>query len=162
LLFGGYETTRNLIGNAIYLLLSNRDQYQLLKHQPELVDSCINEVLRLESPVQYTGRLVRKDVSLGGVEFKVGNLVIIDISAANRDFSIYENPNSFCITRKSPPHLAFGFGGHYCLGAGLALMECRAVLNYLIKKDIRLHTISKWSNNFLYRGLDELVATVSK
>ncbi len=161
LLFGGYETTRNLIGNAIYLLLSNESQYDLLKNQPELIDDCINEVLRLESPVQYTGRLVRSQISFGDVTFKVGDLVVIDIGAANRDPLIYEDPNSFYIARKSTPHLAFGHGTHYCLGAILSLMECRAVLKNLIKRDIRLNSPPIWSSNALYRGLDELSATIT-
>jgi len=162
LLFGGYETTRNLIGNAIYLLLSNESQHNLLKNQPELIDDCINEVLRLESPVQYTGRLVRSKISLGDVTFKAGDLVIIDIGTANRDPSIYEDPNSFYISRKFIPHLAFGFGTHYCLGAILSLMECRAVLKNLIKRDIQLNSPPIWSSNTLYRGLDELSVTVMR
>lgn len=161
LLFGGYETTRNLIGNAIYLLLSNESQYDLLKNQPELIDDCINEVLRLESPVQYTGRLVRSKISFGDITFKAGDLVVIDIGAANRDPLIYEDPNSFYIARKSIPHLAFGFGAHYCIGAILSLMECRAVLKNLIKRDIRLNSPPIWSSNALYRGLDELSATIT-
>ena len=161
LLFGGYETTRNLIGNAIYLLLSNESQHDLLKNQPELIDDCINEVLRLESPVQYTGRLVRSKISFGDVTFKAGDLVVIDIGAANRDPSIYKDPNSFYIARKSTPHLGFGFGIHYCIGAILSLMECRAVLKNLIKRDIRLNSPPIWSSNALYRGLDELPATIT-
>jgi len=160
LLFGGYETTRNLIGNTISLLLLNESQYDCLKKQPELIDDCINEVLRLESPVQYTGRLVRSKTSFGNVTFKAGDLVVVEIGSANRDPSIYEDPNSFDISRKFTPHLAFGFGAHYCLGATLSLMECRAVLKNLIKKQIQLNSPPIWSSNVLYRGLDELSVTV--
>jgi cytochrome P450 len=149
-LFGGYETTKNLIGNAIYLLLSNESQHDFLKKRPELIDDCINEVLRLESPVQYTGRLARSKISFGNVTFKVGDLAVIEIGAANRDPSIYENPNSFDIARKFIPHLAFGFGPHYCLGAILPLMECRAVLRNLIKINIQLNSPPIWSSNTLY------------
>ena len=160
LLFGGYETTRNLIGNAISLLLLNESQHDFLKKRPELIDDCINEVLRLESPVQYTGRLVRSKISFGNVTFKAGDLVVIEIGAANRDPSIYEDPNSFDIARKFIPHLGFGFGSHYCLGAILSLMECRAVLRNLIKTNIQLNSPPIWSSNTLYRGLDELSVTV--
>jgi len=160
LLFGGYETTRNLIGNAIYLLLTNDLQFAYLKKHPDLIDNCINEVLRLECPVSRTGRLVRKKIAFGDITMKSGDLVVIDISAANRDPLRYENPNTFNIARKSIPHLAFGFGAHYCLGAVLSFMECRAVLKNLIEKDIQMYSLPIWSSNSLYQGLDELSAAV--
>lgn len=162
LLFGGYETSQNLIGNAIYLILTNKSQHALLKRQPDLVDDCINEVLRLESPVQYTGRLVKSEVTIGGVTLKAGQLIVIDLGAANRDASIYENPNSFLIARKQFPHLAFGFGAHYCLGTMLSFMECRAVLQNLLKRNIELKSQPIWSSNTLYRGLDQLLVTIGQ
>lgn len=160
LLFSGYETTQHLIGNALFLLLSNECQLALLKKQPDLLDACMNEVVRLESPVRYTGRLVKSDISIGGVQLKSGELLVIDIGAANRDPLIYENPNSFHIARKSAPHLGFGFGAHYCIGAHLSFMECRTILKNLLQKEIELNAPPIWTNNPLYRGLDSLIATI--
>ena len=162
LLFGGYETTRNLIGNAIHLLLTNQEQFDFLKSNPEKIDDCINEVLRIECPVQYTGRLVRNDIAYRGISMKAGELVIVDIAAANRDPLVFDAPDEFNISRESIPHLAFGFGAHYCLGAILSLMECRTVLKALIEKDISQNASPVWSKNTLYRGLDVLPAMIAQ
>jgi len=133
-----------------------------LKSNPEKIDDCINEVLRLECPVQYTGRLVRNDIAYRGISMKAGELVIVDIAAANRDPLVFDAPDEFNISRESIPHLAFGFGAHYCLGAILSLMECRTVLKALIEKDISQNASSVWSKNTLYRGLDVLPAMIAQ
>lgn len=154
LLFGAYETTRNLIGNSLYLLFKHKHQYELLRKQPQLVDRCIQEVLRYESPVQYTGRIALQDALIGDTIIRPGELIIIDIASANRDPNIYSDPNTFNILRKPVANLAFGHGRHYCLGATLALMEGSAVLKKLLDLQISPYSDPIWSKNALYRGLD--------
>lgn len=159
LLFGGYETTRNLIGNAVYLLMTNQDQLDMIRKNPELIDNCIAEVLRFESPVQYTGRLVKKEIKISGIEMQIGDLVIVDIGASNRDPLIYENPNVFNIQRKIIPHISFGFGSHFCLGSHLSFIECRAVLRKILESNLDVSNPMIWSKNNLYRGLSSLPTT---
>jgi cytochrome P450 len=161
LLFGAYETTRNLIGNSLYLLLKHKHQFELLHQEPQLVDRCIREVLRFESPVQYTGRIAFQDIFLGDAAIRSGDLVIVDIASANRDPNIFSNPNTFNIMRKPIANLAFGHAHHYCLGATLSIMECRAVLRKLLGARIHSHSDPTWSSNTLYRGLDHLEAIIT-
>lgn len=160
LLFGAYETTRNLIGNGLYLLSKHKTQFELLRQQPQLLDQCIQEVLRFESPVQYTGRIAMQDILIGGRTIRSGQLVIIDIASANRDPNIYTNPNTFNILRKPIANLAFGYAHHYCLGATLSLIESRAVFKRLIGTQIDLCSDPAWSSNTLYRGLNHLEACI--
>lgn len=161
LLFGAYETTCNLIGNSLYLLCKNKAQFELLYQQPALIDRCIQEALRLESPVQYTGRITLRDTSFGGITMRAGDLVIINIASANRDATVFSNPSEFIINRDPIPNLAFGHGRHYCLGSTLSQMECRMVLSKIINTHINQCSQAVWSSNTLYRGLTNLAINIT-
>ena len=154
LLFGAYETTHNLIGNTFYLLSAFPNEFTKLKAQPALINGAIDEILRFASPVQYTGRIVIQEMTIDGQPLKPNDLVIVDIASANRDPLAYANPELFSITRPQSPHLAFGFGHHFCLGSQLSLLELRIILQNLIGGAVDLRPLESPMelSNALYKG----------
>ncbi|WP_018178886.1 cytochrome P450 [Jongsikchunia kroppenstedtii] len=124
LLGAGFETTVNLIGNGIVALQNNPDQLQLLRDDPELWPNAIEEVLRYDSPVQVTGRIPTEDVEIAGLRLRKGRMIVLLLGGANRDPNVFENPNTFDVTRDNArEHVAFSSGVHACLGASLARKE---------------------------------------
>ncbi|HWH75227.1 MAG TPA: cytochrome P450 [Methylibium sp.] len=159
LLFAGYETTRNLLGNGLQALLAHPAQWRRLQAEPQLAGAAVRELLRYESPVQYTGRRATTDVLLHGQWVRRGELVIALIGAANRDPRQHERPDVLDIGRAPRPSLAFGAGAHACLGAALTLIEGEALLRRLIERrvDWRLaEAPPRWGGSALYRGLAAL------
>jgi len=123
-LAAGFETTVNLLGNGIRMLLDTPEHLDTLRQRPELWPNTVEEILRLESPVQLTARLAVKDVEMGGTQIERGELVIVYLATANRDPSVFPNPHHFDIERPNAgKHLAFSGGRHFCLGAALARAE---------------------------------------
>jgi cytochrome P450 len=124
LLGAGFETTVNLLGNAVVLLDAHRDQWDALRADPAGWPNAVEEVLRLDSPVQITGRTARADVPLAGRTVRAGTRVTLLLGAANRDPEVFPDPARFDVRRPNArDHLAFSGGIHYCLGAGLARTE---------------------------------------
>ena len=158
LLVAGNETTRNLIGNGTLALLRNPDQMQRLRNEPELIDSAINEMLRYDSPVQLDGRMATEEVEIGGKLIKPGQRAICLLGAANRDPSVFTNPERFDISRQEASHIAFGRGIHYCLGAPLAMLEGRIAFSSLLDKfsSIRLVAEPEYREQVVLRGVNEL------
>ena len=141
LLPAGAETTYRLLGNLMFALLTNPEQLDDLKANRELIAPAIEEALRWEAPVQQTARQVMVDgVEVGGVRLAKGDAINVSIGSANRDESKYEDPDRFDIHRVGPPHLAFGGGAHYCLGAHLGRLETTVAVNAMLDRleDIRL------------------------
>jgi cytochrome P450 len=134
LLVGGQETTANLINNAVLCLIENPDQLALLRSQPTLLPSAIEEVLRYRSPLQWVMRSPRKDVEMHGQAITAGNLVLAVVGAANHDPARFAEPDAFDITRSPNPHLAFGRGVHFCMGTPLARLEARIALTDLLER----------------------------
>ena len=123
-LAAGFETTVNLLGNGIRMLLDNPGHLRTLGQRPELWPNAVEEILRLESPVQLTARIALKDTELAGRPVSEGDLVVVYIAAANRDPAVFADPNTFDIERENAgKHLAFSGGRHFCLGAALARAE---------------------------------------
>ncbi len=123
-LAAGFETTVNLLGNGIRMLLDTPEHLDTLRRRPELWPNTVEEILRLDSPVQLTARVAQRDVELAGMRVKRGELVIIYLAAANRDPSVFGDPHRFDIERSNAGrHLAFSGGRHFCLGAALARAE---------------------------------------
>jgi cytochrome P450 len=123
-LAAGFETTVNLLGNGIRMLLDTPEHLDTLRQRPELWPNAVEEILRLDSPVQLTARVAVKDVEVAGMRIQRGELVIIYLGAANRDPSVFPDPNRFDIERPNAGrHLAFSGGRHFCLGAALARAE---------------------------------------
>jgi len=123
-LAAGFETTVNLLGNGIRLLLNSPDQLALLRDDPALWPGAVEEILRLESPVQLTARVARTDTTVAGTAVKRGEVMVIYLAAANRDPSVFADPNRFDVRRANAGrHLSFSGGRHFCLGAALARTE---------------------------------------
>ncbi|MBO0840235.1 MAG: cytochrome P450 [Sciscionella sp.] len=141
LLGAGFETTVNLIGNAVLALLAHPEQKRLFLDDPGLAESVVEEALRYDPPVQFTGRIAREDVTLDGRDLPAGSFVALLLGGANRDPRVFANPQTFDITRTDArEHLAFSSGIHYCLGAGLARLEAQIALRELFARfpDLRL------------------------
>jgi cytochrome P450 len=123
-LAAGFETTVNLLGNGIRMLLDNPEHLRTLSQRPELWPNAVEEILRLESPVQLTARIALNDTEIAGHPVSQGELVVVYVAAANRDPAVFADPNAFDIERDNAgKHLAFSGGRHFCLGAALARAE---------------------------------------
>ena len=162
LIIAGHETTVNLIGNSILALLEHPDQLNLLKSQPELIHSVIEESLRFNGPVEFsTSRWASEDMEFNGKLIRKGELMIIALNSANHDPDQFNDPEIFDITREKSPHLAFGKGIHLCLGAPLARLEGEIAIKSLIERfpDMKLD-ISKdaleWRPGMIVRGVKEI------
>ena len=134
LLNAGHETTTNLIGNAADLLIRHPNSMADLRRQPEIIETAVEEFLRMESSNQLGNRRAIKDTVLGGVGMAVGTYVHICIGAANRDPHQFADPNRFDIRRHPNRHLAFGTGIHACAGMSLARMEAKVALSRLLQR----------------------------
>ncbi|GAA4537688.1 cytochrome P450 [Amycolatopsis samaneae] len=131
----GFETTVNLIGNAVALLLAHPDQLDRLKAEPEGWANAVEEVLRYESPVQVTLRVSTADTTVAGLPVREGQAVVVMLGGANRDPAVFPEPNRFDTTRANArEHLAFSAGPHFCLGAQLARLEGATALRTLFER----------------------------
>ena len=131
----GNETTRNLIAGAMNTFFEFPEQWELLKSDRSLLPGAVEEMLRFVTPVMCFRRTAMTDVSLEGAEIKKGDKVVFFHISANRDESVFENPDVFDITRNPNPHMAFGGGGpHFCLGANLARMEILVMFEHLLDR----------------------------
>jgi cytochrome P450 len=158
------DTTIQGMANAVWLFGRHSDQWDLLRGQPELVNRAINEILRLESPVQIFSRVVAGGAcDVAGVTIPDGGRVLIMFASANRDERKWDDPERFDITRDGvSEHLAFGFGPHVCIGQGLARLELRALLTAMIERIKRID-VGSWErplNNTL-RGFLRMEISVS-
>jgi cytochrome P450 len=145
----GLDTTVATIGNAIWMLGQNPDQYEQLRNNPDLIVSTINETLRVNALMVAQGRKTTKDVEVDGTVIPAGSQVAILFGAGNRDPRHYDDPDTFKIERNPFDHLSFGFGVHTCAGQGLARMQITAVLDALIKnvKSYKIGTPVRKINN---------------
>jgi cytochrome P450 len=134
LLVAGNETTTSLIGNAVLLLLRHKDERLRLQDDLALLPSAVEECLRLEPPVQLTDRAVVAPVELAGTRLAPGTIVAALIAGANRDPEQFPDPDRFDVGRAENRHLAFGHGGHVCLGASLARLEAQVTLGALLRR----------------------------
>jgi len=162
LLIAGHETTVNLIGNGLLALLQHPDQFQMLRDNPELIQTGIEELLRFDGPVQRTGRMTTAEVEIGGKLIPKDSVVVSVIGAANRDPKQFAEPDRLDVTRKENRHIAFGFGIHFCLGAPLARLEGQVALGTLLRRMPKLTLASEtpeWRESSTLRGLKSLPVT---
>ncbi|HEX5477876.1 MAG TPA: cytochrome P450 [Burkholderiales bacterium] len=138
LLNAGHETTTNLIGNGVWLLLKNENQKERLRSEPHLISSAIEEMLRYEGPIQLNNRRLTAAMELGGRKLPEGTLITIGIGAANRDPRQFPEAERFDVARRPNRHLAFGQGEHACAGMNVARMEGRIALARLLARFPRL------------------------
>jgi cytochrome P450 len=131
----GNETTRNTTSNAFRLFADHPDQWSLLANDPSLVGSAVEELVRCATPVIHFRRTATADTVLGGVDIAKGDHVVMFYESANRDEAVFDDPETFDITRDPNPHVGFGGGGpHFCLGANLARAELRALFTRLAER----------------------------
>jgi len=162
LLVGGHETTVNLIANGLLALLRHRDQYELLATTPGIEHQAVEELLRYDAPVQYTGRIARIDTEIAGVRIRQGDHVRVILAAANRDPAAFDRPDELDIRRDPCAHLSFGVGIHYCLGGPLARLEGEIALSTLVRRfpALRLDEARlRWRPAAVLRGLETLNVT---
>ncbi len=134
LLNAGHETTTNLIGNGVDLLIRNPEAMRDLRNHPDLIDTAVEEFLRMESSNQLGNRRASQDTVLGGVPMRKGSYVHIGIGAANRDPMQFQEPDRLDIRRHPNRHLAFGTGIHACAGMSLARMEAQVAIGALVRR----------------------------
>jgi hypothetical protein len=134
LLIAGNVTTTDLIGNGVKALLDHPEQLKKLQQDSSLIVNLVEEVLRYESPVQFTGRIANETVTLQGCPIQKGESMTTSLAAANRDPDIYPEPDVFDIERQDTHHQAFGGGSHLCLGAHLARLEAQESITALIDR----------------------------
>jgi cytochrome P450 family 142 subfamily A polypeptide 1 len=158
LVVAGNETTRNALSGGLVAFTRFPDQHRKLVEHPELMDLAVEEIVRYVSPVMSFMRTVTEDHRLRGVELKVGDRVFMLYQSANRDEDVFEDPDEFRIDRDPNPHLAFGIGTHYCLGANLARAEIGVVFTELFT---RLRDIRAASDGPLDRGDSSLVLALN-
>ncbi len=159
LLVAGNETTTNLIGNGTLALLHHPAQRHALQDGPEASRRAIEELLRYDSPIQATDRVASEDFEIGGRRVRKGQIVGLLIGAANRDPAAFTRPDELDVTRENNPHLAFGHGVHFCLGAQLARLEGRHALTTLFERYPDLAARGEagpWKRSLVLRGLSSL------
>jgi cytochrome P450 len=160
LMTAGHETATNMLSNGILTLLRHPDQRDLLRKDWSLLNTATEEMLRYESPVQIGARIADRDRELRGLTLRAGEPVIVMLGAANRDPDVFDEPDRFDITRDPNPHVAFGHGMHFCLGAALARAEMEIVLPRLFERfgSMRLagETI-EWQPTLDFRGPNRLL-----
>ena len=159
LLFAGHETTRHLIGNGMYTLLSHPRTLAEVHSHPELVPNAIEELLRFESPIQAIPRGVKADIDFDGEVIPAGSSLVFMIGAAQRDPCQYDEPDRLNVHRQHIRHLAFGADAHVCLGATLARLESQLAIGALLRRFPTLALVDDrpdWGSNFAIRGLNSL------
>jgi cytochrome P450 PksS len=162
LLIAGHETTVNLIGNGTLALLENPNQMRKLRDEPSLIKPAVEELLRYTSPVLMTAeRYARESAMIHGVMIPQGEMMLGVLGSANRDETVFDNPNELQITREPNRHLSFGQGIHFCLGAPLARMEAQIAFTTLLRRlpELRLKNPPlslRWRPSIFLRGLAAL------
>jgi cytochrome P450 len=163
LVFGGHETTVNLVGNGMLALLRRRDELERLRADPSLANTAVEELLRWDSPAQLISRTATVDFDVRGKRIRAGDSVLASIGAANRDPAVFEDPDRLDLARSPNPHLAFGLGTHACPGAQLSRIEARAAIPALVRRfpSLRLGNAPPVRRRTaVLRGLEELPVRV--
>jgi len=153
LLIAGNETTTNLIGNAVLALLRNPPELARLRKDRALVPAAVEETLRFDAPVQTVERVTTRPLELAGVRIPAQARIGVMIGAANRDPSVFPDPDTFSIARDPHGHLAFGAGPHSCLGAFLSRLEARVVIEGLLDRLPQLRALQSLDEVQLTRSL---------
>jgi cytochrome P450 len=162
LLAAGHETTQNLIGNGLLALLRHPDQLDQLRSEPGLIAAAVDELLRYDNPVQIVWRRALEDIALDGKRIQRGQLVNLMFGAANRDPSVFPDPDRLDLRRHDGRQIGFGRGIHYCLGAPLAHLEGELALGTLLRRLPNLALSGEpleWQENPTFRGLKALPVT---
>jgi len=134
LIGAGYGTTVHILGNGLFALLQHPEQLQMLRENPSLVETAVEEILRYDTTVQFIHRVAKEDLEFQGNLIKAGQDIYIWLGSANRDPEVFSEPDRFDITRQHNPHLTFGYGIHLCLGFPLAKLEVQIALKSILER----------------------------
>ena len=151
----GAETTRNAVAGGLLALAQHLDQYRLLREDPALLEGAIEEMVRWTTPSPSKRRTATRDTTLGGQSIKAGQKVLVWEGSANRDESVFVRAEEFDIARKPNPHLGFGQGAHYCLGANLARLELRVLFGEVLARFSGVRTTApvEWTRSNRHTGI---------
>ena len=162
LVFGGHETTVNLIANGMLALLRHPAELARLRADPSLAAPAVEELVRYESPPQFISRVVGEAVELRGKRLHPGDSVLLGIGPANRDPEVFGDPDRLDVARAPNPHVAFGLGTHVCPGAQLSRMEGRTAVPAILARFPRLRLAGEatWRRTIILRALERLPARI--
>ncbi len=166
LVFGGHETTMNLIANGTWALMNNPEQWEMLAKDPTLLKKAVEELLRFDGSVKATVRWAKVDVEIGGHHIKAGDRLLISLAGASRDPQQFSDPDTLDISRDPNLHVAFAHGIHICLGASLARMEVEEAFAGLVKRishpKLAEGTTLEYYPSVVHRALKQLPITFDK
>src|SRR5439155_27089040 len=160
LFVAGHETTTNLLANGFLCLLRATDQLAATRADPELVKPAIEEMLRFEPSTLLNIRLTKEPLEIDGTEIPRGHALYCMLGAANRDPLVFADPDRFDIARSPNPHLSFGGGAHYCLGAPLARLQAQVAFPRILERWPRAELATedvRWRPTVNIRGLEQLL-----
>jgi cytochrome P450 len=163
MLFAGHETTRNLIGNGMYTLLRHPQETAELREKPEGIRAAVEEILRYESPVQFTARVLTEEIEVCGQRIPKGWSILCMLGAANRDPKQFKEPDQLNLKRLNNQHLAFSAGPHFCIGSQLARLEGQIAILNLVQRFPEMKLAGprpEWASTFGFRGLKSLSVTM--
>jgi cytochrome P450 family 142 subfamily A polypeptide 1 len=153
ILIGGDETSRHVMTDGMLALLEHPDQQAILRDDPSTMDAGVEELLRWVSPIKNMARTVTHELELHGQTLHDGDQVVLMYPAANRDAAVFDDPDRFDVRRNPNPHLAFGFGPHFCMGASLARIELKVMFSELLRRLPDVHLAGdpspRRSSNFI-------------
>ncbi|WP_431238688.1 cytochrome P450 [Mycolicibacterium aichiense] len=154
----GAETTRNAVAGGLLALAAHPDQRRRLTDDPELLPTAVEEIVRWTSPSPSKRRTATRDTELGGCSIRAGDKVLVWEGSANRDGTVFDSPDSFDVGRKRNPHLGFGQGVHYCLGANLARLELRVLYEELLTRFAEIQVVKpvEWARSNRHTGIRHL------
>ncbi len=159
-LFGGHETTTNLIANGLLALVRHPEQLEYLRTcSDDVWPRAVDELLRFDPPVQRMGRVAKEDFEVSGRRIVAGDRVFLVMGAAHRDERAFASPDSLDVLRTDNRHLALGLGAHYCVGAALGRMEAEVALGEMLRRMPRIELAQgelRWAHNATIRGLESL------
>ncbi len=139
ILVAGHETTRNLIGNGLFTLVRHPDQMADLRSDSSLIENAVEEVIRYEPSLIWVARVPKQPIEIAGQEVQEGELILLNLAAANRDPQVHKEPQNFDVHRQGIRVLSFGMGAHFCIGASLARLEGRIAFEVLLNRFSEIH-----------------------
>jgi cytochrome P450 len=164
-LFGGHETTTNLLTTGLMKFIKNPDAWERLRGNPDVAPAAVEECLRLDGPSGAMARLVAADHDLHGQQLKAGERVFAMINAANQDPRVFDRPQDFDFDRGRSRHLTFGYGPHFCIGAALARLEGEVAFSRIAARFEHLALGDAplvWHDTIIMRGLRQMPVRLAK